>query len=104
MDSPITAAAHALAAGDPLGALNRVALRDDAPALALRGSRWAARRSRSREGTAAYRGARPTCYGQTHAYVGFPPAGVAFVVRHFKTLKNEKIDRTSKTTGRVTRG
>src|SRR3954462_1296578 len=37
MDSVITAAARALAAGDPLGALNRVALRDDAPALALRG-------------------------------------------------------------------
>jgi DNA-binding winged helix-turn-helix (wHTH) protein len=37
MDSLITAAAMALAAGDPLGALNRVALRDDAPALALRG-------------------------------------------------------------------
>jgi hypothetical protein len=33
----ITAAAHALAAGDPLSALNRVALRDDPPALALRG-------------------------------------------------------------------
>jgi hypothetical protein len=37
MDSLINAAAHALAAGDPLGALNRVALRADAPALALRG-------------------------------------------------------------------
>src|SRR5580704_15231707 len=37
MDSLITAAARALAAGDPLGALNRVALRDDAPALAIRG-------------------------------------------------------------------
>ncbi|WP_175889456.1 helix-turn-helix domain-containing protein [Burkholderia cepacia] len=37
MDSLITAAARALAAGDALGALNRVALRDDAPALALRG-------------------------------------------------------------------
>lgn len=37
MDSLITAAARALAAGDPLGALKRVALRDDAPALALRG-------------------------------------------------------------------
>ncbi|HEY2889519.1 MAG TPA: hypothetical protein VGJ31_02780 [Dongiaceae bacterium] len=37
MDSLITAAARALAAGDPIGALNRVALRDDAPALALRG-------------------------------------------------------------------
>jgi hypothetical protein len=37
MDSLITAAARALAMGDPLAALNRVALRDDAPALALRG-------------------------------------------------------------------
>jgi hypothetical protein len=37
MDSLITAAARALAAGDPLGALKRVALRDDGPALALRG-------------------------------------------------------------------
>jgi hypothetical protein len=37
VDSLIVAAARALAAGDPLGALNRVALRDDAPALALRG-------------------------------------------------------------------
>ena len=41
MDSLITAAALALAAGDPLGALNRVALRDDAPALALRGTAMA---------------------------------------------------------------
>jgi hypothetical protein len=37
MDSLVTAAARALAAGDPLGALKRVALRDDPPALALRG-------------------------------------------------------------------
>ena len=37
MDSLITAAARALAAGDVLGALNRVALRSDPPALALRG-------------------------------------------------------------------
>jgi hypothetical protein len=37
MDSLITAAARALAVGDPLGALKRVALREDAPALALRG-------------------------------------------------------------------
>ena len=37
MDALITAAAQALAAGDSLGALKRVALRDDAPALALRG-------------------------------------------------------------------
>lgn len=37
MDTLITEAAHALATGDPLAALNCVALRDDAPALALRG-------------------------------------------------------------------
>ena len=58
MDSLITAAARALAAGDPLGALKRVALRDDAPALALRGiAHGAARRSGAREGAAC--GARP---------------------------------------------
>jgi len=37
MDSLITAAARALATGNPLNALNFIALRDDAPALALRG-------------------------------------------------------------------
>jgi tetratricopeptide (TPR) repeat protein len=37
MDSLITAASRALAAGDALGALNRIALRNDAAALALRG-------------------------------------------------------------------
>ncbi|NRF67150.1 helix-turn-helix domain-containing protein [Aquincola sp. S2] len=37
MDSLTNAAARALAAGDALGALKRIALRDDAPALALRG-------------------------------------------------------------------
>ncbi|HWE24168.1 MAG TPA: helix-turn-helix domain-containing protein [Myxococcales bacterium] len=37
MDSLVTSAARALRAGDPLSALQRIALRDDAPALALRG-------------------------------------------------------------------
>jgi len=37
MDPLIAAAARALAIGDPLGALKRIALRRDAPALALRG-------------------------------------------------------------------
>ncbi len=41
MDSLVAAAARALAAGDPLGALKRVALRDDPPALALRGTAMA---------------------------------------------------------------
>src|ERR1700712_3529795 len=37
MDPLIAVAGRALATGDPLGALNHIALRDDAPALALRG-------------------------------------------------------------------
>ena len=37
MDALIAAAARALAAGDPLGALQRISLREDSPALALRG-------------------------------------------------------------------
>jgi hypothetical protein len=37
MDSLVSAAARALAIGDPLGALKLIALRDDPPALALRG-------------------------------------------------------------------
>src|SRR6266436_8699091 len=37
MDSLVASAARLLAAGDPLSALKRVALRNDAPALALRG-------------------------------------------------------------------
>ena len=37
MDSLISAGARALASGDALGALNCIALRDDPPALALRG-------------------------------------------------------------------
>jgi hypothetical protein len=41
LDSLITAAARALAVGDPLGALKRIALRDDPPALALRGTAMA---------------------------------------------------------------
>lgn len=41
MDSLIEAAARALAKGDPLAALNRVALRTDPPALALQGIAFA---------------------------------------------------------------
>lgn len=41
MDSLIIAAARSLAIGDPLGALKHVALRDDPPALALRGTAMA---------------------------------------------------------------
>jgi hypothetical protein len=45
MDSLITVAARALATGNPLNALNFIALRDDGPALALRGACPAHRRS-----------------------------------------------------------
>ncbi|MGJ4802457.1 helix-turn-helix domain-containing protein [Luteimonas sp. SDU82] len=41
MDALIAAAARALAAGDALGALGRVSLREDPPALALRGTAMA---------------------------------------------------------------
>src|SRR5262245_24621416 len=58
MDSLITAAALALAAGDPLGALNRVALRDDAPALALRGTAMAQLGDLARAKTLLRRAAR----------------------------------------------
>jgi hypothetical protein len=58
MDSLITAAASALAAGDPLGALRRVALRDDAPSLALRGIAMAQLGDFSRARTLVQRAAR----------------------------------------------
>src|SRR5258707_15660184 len=58
MDSLIAAAARALAMGDPLGALNRVALRDDAPALALRGIAMAQLGDLSRAKTLVRRAAR----------------------------------------------
>src|SRR4051812_11833484 len=58
MDSLITAAARALAAGDPLGALKRVALRDDAPALALRGIALAQLGDLARAKALVRRGAR----------------------------------------------
>ena len=41
MDSLVASAARSLAAGDPLGALKRIALRDDPAALALRGTAMA---------------------------------------------------------------
>ncbi|HEY6516341.1 MAG TPA: hypothetical protein VIY50_09365 [Steroidobacteraceae bacterium] len=58
MDSLITAAARALAAGDPLGALKRVALREDAPAVALRGIAMAQLGEHARARTLLRRAAR----------------------------------------------
>ena len=58
MDSLITAAGRALATGDPLGALNHIALRDDPPALALRGIAMAQLGDLSRAKTLLRRAAR----------------------------------------------
>jgi hypothetical protein len=58
MDSLITAAARALATGNPLSALNFIALRDDAPALALRGIAMAQLGDLSRAKTLLRRAAR----------------------------------------------
>jgi hypothetical protein len=58
VDSLIQGAARALAAGDALGALNRVALRDDAPALALRGIAMAQLGDLARARTLVQRAAR----------------------------------------------
>lgn len=65
MDSILTAAAHALAIGDPLGALNWVALRNDPPALALRGIAMARLGDLSRATLLLRRAAR--AFGSTHA-------------------------------------
>jgi hypothetical protein len=58
MDSLVAAAARALAAGDALGALKRVALRDDPPALALRGIAMAQLGEHKRARTLLRRAAR----------------------------------------------
>jgi hypothetical protein len=65
VDSLITAAAQALATGDPLGALKRVALRNDAPALALRGIAMAQLGDLDRAKTLLRRAAR--AFGPTEA-------------------------------------
>jgi hypothetical protein len=67
VDSLINAAARALAAGDPIGALKRIALRGDAPALALRGIAMAQLGDLARAGALLRRAAR--AFG--------PPAAVA---------------------------
>jgi tetratricopeptide (TPR) repeat protein len=58
MDSLVTAAARALATGEPLRALNFIALRDDAPALALRGIAMAQLGNLARAKTLLRRAAR----------------------------------------------
>jgi hypothetical protein len=68
MDSLITAAARALATGKPLNALNFIALRDDAPALALRGIAMAQLGDLSRAKTLLRRAAR--AFGPREAVAG----------------------------------
>jgi biotin operon repressor len=65
MDSLITAAARSLATGDPLRALNFIALRDDPPALALRGIAMAQLGDLARARTLLRRAAR--ALGSTEA-------------------------------------
>jgi hypothetical protein len=86
MDSLITAAARALAAGDPLGALNRVALRRDPPALALRGIAMAQLGDLARAKTLLRRAARG--FGPTEAVARarcvVAEAEIALVSRDFR--------------------
>jgi hypothetical protein len=83
MDSAVSTAARALAAGDPLGALKWVALRHDAPALALRGTAMAqlgelARaRALLRRAAAAFGPAEPAA----HARCVIAQAEVALALR-----------------------
>jgi len=65
MDAAIAAAASALGAGDPLGALKRVALREDADALALRGIAMAQLGELKRARELLRRAARAFAPGQT---------------------------------------
>jgi len=83
MDSLISAAARALAAGDPFGALKRVALRDDAPALALRGIAMAQLGDLGRAKTLLRRAARAFGPGEAvaRARCVVAEAEVAFVSR-----------------------
>src|SRR6202047_1133472 len=69
MDSLIAAAARALVAGDALGALKRVGVRDDPPALALRGIAMAQLGEHPRARELPRRGAPPPS--------GAPPAASA---------------------------
>lgn len=68
MDSLINSAARALSAGDPLGALDRVALRDDPPALVLRGIAMAQLGDLSRSTTLLRQAARELATTQPVAH------------------------------------
>ncbi len=83
MDSLISAAASALAVGDPLRALNCVALREDAPALALRGIAMAQLGDLAQAQTLLKRAARAFGARQpvAHARCIVAQAEIAFVSR-----------------------
>jgi tetratricopeptide (TPR) repeat protein len=83
MDSLIAAAARALAAGDPLAGLKRVALRDDPPALALRGIAMAqlGELRRARELLRQARRAFPAREVSARARCLVAEAEIAFVLR-----------------------
>jgi hypothetical protein len=75
MDSLLTAAARALATGDTLGALSRVSLRDDPPALALRGIAMAQLGEYPRSRELLRRAARG--FGASHEALARARCGVA---------------------------
>jgi hypothetical protein len=84
MDSLIKAAARSLSTGDPLKALNFIALRDDAPALALRGIAMAQLGDLARARTLLRRAAR--AFGPREAVgrarCAVAEAEIALVSRH----------------------
>lgn len=83
MDPLIAAAARALATGNPLAALNRVALRDDPPALALRGIAMAQLGDLARATALLRRAARAFGSGEplARARCAVAEAEIAFVSR-----------------------
>src|SRR5262245_280404 len=98
MDSLVASAARLLAAGDPLGALKRVALRDDPPALAMRGTAMAQLGDYERARKLLRRAAR--CFG-THerlaqARCQVAEAEVALAARDLSRQMN-KLDGAAQT-------
>ncbi|RYZ02256.1 MAG: helix-turn-helix domain-containing protein [Myxococcales bacterium] len=91
MDSALSTAARALSVGDPLGALKLVALRSDAPALALRGIAMAqlgelmAARSLLRRAAAAFGSTEPLARARTVV----AQAEVALALRDLKVMHRE---------------
>ncbi len=105
MDSLIAASARALAAGDALGALKRIALRDDPPALALRGIAMAQlgdlRRARELLRSAARRFGSHEELARARCIVA--EAEVALAMRDFATSPRSLVSATATLEARADR-